>query len=61
MPAKYTATSWKNILTPSATLQKIYLFIIVNPEPEVLTQNSEQTYYYQEKMHYIICISKSVI
>lgn len=61
MLAKYTATSWKNILTPSATLQKIYLFIIINSEPEVLAQSSEQTYYYQEKMHDIICISKSII
>lgn len=62
MPAKYAATSGKKMfLHHQQHFRKFVLFIVINPVPEVLAQNSEQSYYYEENMHYNICISKSII
>lgn len=62
MPAKYAATSGnKMFLHHQQHFRKFVLFIIINPVPEVLAQNSEQSYYYNAYFPHNICISKSII
>lgn len=51
----------KNILT-SAALEKIRLFLIINPDPESwLYVQNEVIIMWRKKMHYNVCISKSII